>query len=129
MRHLALYLSLALAGTMATPGIASANTQPKAKAKVPERTVTLTVDNQNFADMDLYAVNNGVFFRIGTVIGESQGTFTIRPLNFNNGLLQVVARPIGGWGYASTGLLNVRAGDTVDFTISPLLSASGVFVW
>ncbi len=129
MRHLALYLSLAMAGTLATPGIASADTQPQAKAKAPERIVTLTVDNQNFADMDLYAVDNGVFYRIGMVVGETKGTFAIRPMNFKNGLFQVVARPIGGWGYASTGLLNVRAGDTVAFTISPLLSTSGVFVW
>lgn len=129
MRHQALTLSLALAGALATPSAAFADTQPAAKAKVPEKTVTIMVDNQNFADMDLYAVGDGIWYRIGMVTGESEATFTLRHPLFGDNTVQIVARPIGGWGYASTGLLNVKAGDTVEFTVSPLLSASGVFVW
>jgi hypothetical protein len=85
---------------------------------------TLIVENQNFYDVDVYALSSGLPTRIGTVSGNSTQTFTLRSTVYTATDFRLVATPIGGNGRGSSGLLAVSRGQTVKFTIAPVLNQS-----
>lgn len=93
----------------------------------PSSVITLRVTNDNFLDMDVYAVAQGLATRVGTVTGNSARTFVL-----NSSLaaqdFRVVATPIGGNGRASSGVLAVSAGEMVDFRIGSILSNSSAVI-
>ncbi len=89
--------------------------QPSGPA--PSGSVTLRVQNNNYADMDLYVVSEGLATRIGTVNGLGKDTFTLDPSFFPSGDLRIIGVPIGGNGRASSGALIVAPGQSIDFTI------------
>lgn len=86
--------------------------------------VGLVVQNQNFYDMDIYVVSEGVATRVGDVNGNSTARFRLDPSFFPSTDLRVVATPVGGNGRAFSGPLNVMAGQTIVFTIGPVLRQS-----
>jgi len=90
--------------------------------------VGLVVQNQNFYDMDVYIVSEGLATRIGDVTGNSTGHFTLDPSFFPSNELRVIATPVGGNGRASSGALNVAPGQTISFTIAPVLRQSSAAV-
>jgi hypothetical protein len=88
-------------------------------------TARLVVQNQNFADMKVYAARSGsVAARLGMATGLSTTTFAIPPSLFYDGTLELVVRPIGGTSVTGSGQLLVSSGQTITFTIQPLLPAS-----
>lgn len=90
--------------------------------------VGLVVKNDNYADMDVYAVSDGLPTRIGTVSGLTTRSFWIND-SFTKGTdFRIVATPIGGNGRASTGAISVAAGQTIFFTIHTTLRASTVSI-
>jgi hypothetical protein len=96
-------------------------------ANAPEGTrgaVGLVVQNQNFNDMDLYVVSEGLATRVGDVTGNSTARFSLDPSFFPASEIRVIATPVGGNGRASTGPLNVSAGQTIVFTIGSVLRQS-----
>jgi len=90
--------------------------------------VGLVVQNDNFADMDIYAVASGLATRIGTVSGGRTERFDLNASLYNASDFRIVGTPIGGNGRASTGPIVVTRGSTIHFTITPLLSASSVSI-
>ena len=90
--------------------------------------ITLVVRNNNYNDVDVYAVSSGLATRVGTVTGNSSATFTLNPTLVGPTDFRVVATPIGGNGRASTGPLVVSQGQTIEFTVGPVLSQSTVSV-
>jgi hypothetical protein len=93
----------------------------------PADRIFVHAKNNNFYDMDLYAVADGLATRIGTVAGNAEQNFVVSSsLAVQD--FRIVASPIGGWGRASTGTLNVAPGQTVDFTIGSTLRNSTVFI-
>jgi hypothetical protein len=94
---------------------------------LPSAPIGVRVQNQNFNDVNVYAVSGGMARRLGMVVGSSTGTFSLEP-SYATRPLYIVAAPIGGFGRASSGQLSVEAGDTVEFTIGPRLANSGVFI-
>lgn len=90
--------------------------------------VVVHVVNNNFSDMDIYVVSEGLATRMGTVSGNSSDTFTLDPSFSRISQLQIVGAPIGGNGRAGTGPLTVGPGQTVEFTIGPVLSQSTVTI-
>ena len=86
--------------------------------------VGLVVQNQNFYDMDVYVVSEGVATRVGDVTGNSTGRFRLDPSFFPSSELRVVATPVGGNGRAFSGPLNVSPGQTIVFTIGSVLRQS-----
>ena len=90
--------------------------------------VGLVVQNQNFYDMDLYVVSEGLATRIGDVTGNSTGRFTLDPSFFPSSELRIIATPVGGNGRASSGPLNVAPGQTITFTIAPTLRQSSATI-
>ena len=100
-------------------------------ASVPPGTqggVALVVQNQNFYDMDLYVVSEGLATRIGDVSGNSTARFTLDPSFFPSSELRIIATPIGGNGRASSGPLNVGPGQTINFTIASVLRQSSATI-
>jgi hypothetical protein len=86
--------------------------------------VGLIVQNQNFYDMDVYVVSEGLATRVGEVTGNSTGRFTLDPSFFPTSEIRVIATPVGGNGRASSGPLNVAPGQTVTFTVASVLRQS-----
>src|ERR1043165_5728434 len=80
-------------------------------------TVSVRVVNDNFQDVDVYAVHSGISTRIGTVVGNSSGSFTVDRTLWPSNELSLVAVPIGGFGRASSGRLSVGGGDNVEFHV------------
>jgi len=90
--------------------------------------VGLVVQNQNFYDMDLYVVSEGLATRIGDVGGNSSAHFTLDPSFFPSSDFRIIATPVGGNGRASSGPLSVGAGQTINFTIAPVLRHSSASI-
>jgi len=90
--------------------------------------VGLTVQNQNFYDMDVYVVSEGLATRVGDVTGNSTGRFTLDPSFFPSNELRIIATPVGGNGRASSGQLNVAPGQTIVFTIASVLRQSSAII-
>lgn len=100
-------------------------------ADVPEGTqgaVGLVVQNENFYDMDVYVVSEGVATRVGDVTGNSTARFRLDPSFFPANELRIVATPVGGNGRAFSGPLNVAPGQTIRFTIGPTLRQSSATI-
>jgi hypothetical protein len=93
----------------------------------PERAVAVHVQNQNFLDVDVYAVAEGTSTRLGTVTGNSSRNFVVSDATTGQDF-SLIATPIGGAGRASTGNITVSGGQTVDFRIGTVLSQSTVFI-
>lgn len=93
----------------------------------PSNAIFVKIANNNFLDMNVFAVAQGVQTRLGMVTGNGSGSFVIdRSLGGSD--VRIVAVPIGGSGRATTGGLAVSAGQTIDFRIGPVLSNSTVVI-
>jgi len=90
--------------------------------------VALVVQNQNFYDMDLYVVSEGLATRIGDVTGNTTARFTLDPSFFPSSELRIIGTPVGGNGRASSGPLNVAPGQTITFTIASVLRQSSATI-
>jgi hypothetical protein len=93
----------------------------------PSNIITLRVTNDNFLDMDVYAVAEGLATRVGTVSGAGSRTFVLNA-SLAAQDFRVVATPIGGNGRASSGTLSVAPGQMVDFRIGSTLRNSSVII-
>jgi len=89
--------------------------------------IGVRVENQNFNDVDVYAVSGGMARRLGWVTGNTAGTFSLEP-SYAFQPISIVARPIGGFGLASSGQLNVSAGDTIELRVGSRLSQTSVMI-
>ena len=91
----------------------------------PNAAITVMVQNNAFADMDIYAISPGGFADwVGFVPGSSSDTLTLRQTDFPDGTVRLLAHPIGGRGVARTGPLLVGPGEKVSFTIMDPLRLS-----
>jgi hypothetical protein len=128
MRGTRLIIGLFAAGaTLSSVGACSHNYYEAGGEVAPSGAIGLQVRNENFLDMDVYAVSNGLATRIGTVTGNSTAHFVL-----NESLaaqdLRIVATPIGGNGRASSGNITVAPGETIDFRIGSTLRNSSVVI-
>jgi hypothetical protein len=118
-------LSLALVTGIAAS--ACARTNEAAGTVVPANVVGLRVQNNNFLDVDVYAVSQGVPTRIGTVTGNSTRDFVVDGSLVTQDF-RVIATPIGARGQASTGAIIVSPGQTIEFTVGSTLRNSTVSI-
>lgn len=86
--------------------------------------VGLVVKNDNFSDVDVYAVADFLATRIGTVGGNSTQRFELSPSMTGGADLRIVATPIGGNGRASSGTVIVSRGQTIYFNVASVLRQS-----
>jgi len=73
----------------------------------PATAIGLRVRNDNFLDMDVYAVSAGLATRVGTVTGNSRRNFVLDASMADGQDFRIVATPIGGNGRATTGNIAV----------------------
>jgi hypothetical protein len=90
--------------------------------------VTVHVRNENFLDMNVSLAGSGVSRRLGTVSGNSTGSFTVAWNMTNGSPFAITATPIGGRGQATTGTLNVSPGQVIEFRVATVLRQSVVSV-
>lgn len=90
--------------------------------------IAVHVRNENFLDVNVYAVISGVNRRLGTVSGNGSGDFSIDWGITVGQTISLRAIPIGGRGSASTGSLSIGLGQMIDFVVAPVLSQSTVSV-
>lgn len=86
--------------------------------------IAIHVRNENFLDMNVSVVANGVSRRLGTVTGNSSGDFKIAWSVANGMPITLTATPIGGRGIATSGALSVGVGQMIDFKIAATLRQS-----
>jgi hypothetical protein len=125
-RRVVVGLFAAMMTTMAAT--ACSRTGEAAGEVVPANAVGLTVRNNNFLDMDVYTVVNGVATRIGTVTGSTTRSFVLDPSVALQSGIRIIATPIGGSGRASSGSLVVAPGQTIEFDIGTILTNSSAFI-
>jgi hypothetical protein len=118
----------ALAGCFASAASLACRSAGPYDVAQQANSATLVVQNQNFNDVDVYAVAGGLATRIGTVTGNSTARFGLSEALYNSPDFRIVATPIGGNGRASTGPISVSSGQTIEFTIAPVLRMSSVMV-
>ena len=120
-------LSCATISTFGLAATSCSRTGEAAGEVAPSSAIGLRVRNNNFLDMDVYAVSAGLATRLGTVTGNSIRNFVLDG-SLATPDLRIVATPIGGNGRATTGQVLVGPGQTIDFTIGSVLRNSTVVI-
>jgi len=86
----------------------------------PRAEVAVTVDNQNFLDMNVFLIRGGQRIRLGTVPGLSSRILMVRPDLIGYGTeLQFEVHPIGGRSNPISETITVHPGDVIHLTITP----------
>src|SRR2546430_12590574 len=106
-------------GVLAVAGVACH--RPAAAALNPRAEVAVTVDNQNFLDMDVFIIRGGQRLRLGMVSGLSSRILMVRPELIGYGTeVQFEVHPIGGPGKPLTHTISGRPRGAV----SPIIPSS-----
>jgi hypothetical protein len=80
--------------------------------------ISVQIDNQNFSDMNIYLVNGGQRWLLGSAGGLAKTTLTIpNGAAKSDGRVRLVADPIGGARPIATPTLLVPAGQSIFWTI------------
>jgi hypothetical protein len=127
MRGIHFVVGFVVASAILPAATACSHTNEAGGDVVPAAAIGLTVTNDNFLDMDVYAVTDGLSTRLGTVTGNGHRSFSLSPSMASRDL-RIVATPIGGNGRASTGEVVVSPGQIIDFRIASLLRNSTVSI-
>ncbi len=89
--------------------------------------VRVTVDNNNFLDVTVYAVAGGVSIRLGDVTGKSEESFTIDPRRASMiAGLQLMVDPLGSNRSYLSPLVYPGRGETVLLSVGANLDQSFV---
>jgi hypothetical protein len=93
-------------------------------------TVTLQVQNNNWADVIIYVVHDGQRSRLNSVTATKNSSIVIPPNMIGQvGNLQLVARRVGGNDRYVSQPISVRTGTTIVLTLESDLKRSSVAVW
>ncbi len=91
-----------------------------AKQPSPEAPARVTVDNRSSLDMDLYVRRRDQRSRLGFAPADQKTVFALAPaLSGGPGLIRFEARPVRGGEAVVSDLLEVQAGERLDWSIPP----------
>src|SRR5256885_13878472 len=94
--------------------------RPAAAPLNPRAEVAVTVDNQNFLDMDIFIIRGGQRIRLGMVPGLSAHMLMVRPELIGYGTeVQFEVHPIGGRADPMTDTNPVEPGGVNQLAIPP----------
>ena len=112
-------LLLAAAGCARSPApTASPSPQTSGTAQSARRTIAVRIDNQNFADMNVYLMSGGTRWLLGQVGGMTRATLAVPAgLAPADQRVRLRAEAIGGRGATTTPTLMVPPGQQVYWTI------------
>ena len=107
-------------GLLLLVGLCAACHRSAASPINPRAEVALTVENQNFLDMDVFIVRGTQRIRLGMVPGVSSRILMVRPELIGYGTeVRFEVHPIGGRANPITETVTVRPGDVIHLTIPP----------
>jgi len=106
-------------GALLVCAVAGCTSTQRNEVNEIDRRTTVTVDNQSFSDMTVYA-SRGQRIRLGTARGKSKTVLTIpSSLVAGTATLQFIADPIGGSRQSVSEEIQVSEGDDVGLMIPP----------
>jgi len=110
-----------LSSTLVLVALAAAACHRGAVAPInPQAEVAVTVDNQNFLDMNVFIIRGGQRIRLGTVPGLTSRILMVRPELIGYGTdVQFELHPIGGRSNPVTETISVHPGDVIHLRIPP----------
>jgi hypothetical protein len=118
-------LALALAATAAC-----ASAEPKRSFGKPALTPAVFVSNHHFLDVNIFAEQSGMRWRLGTVTGNSSQAFRLpRSLPLQTGRMRLVVDPIGEDRAYTSQPVYVRSGQELDLIVGSSLSQSSLAVY
>jgi hypothetical protein len=91
--------------------------------------ISLTVTNQNWLDVDIFAVRGSSRYRLGAVGGNSSATLRIPPGAIVRGEVQLMADPIGSNEIYVSDVISVAPDVTLQLTVAPRMRMSSYAVW
>ena len=112
--------ALSAAVLIGTAACASQVPGPTPDPSPSARNISVVIANDNYLDVDVYALGSGLPRRLGMVVSTSRGTFTL-PAYYSNEGVNILVRPIGGRGQMTSGSVLVQPGDTLQLEIPPRL--------
>jgi hypothetical protein len=108
----------AIRALLVVGALTSCSSAPRSEVDMLNDT-TLTVDNQSFSDMTIYATR-GQRVRLGTARGKSRTVLTIPPaLVTGTSTLRFIADPIGSSRASVSEEIQVSPGDSIGIAIPP----------
>jgi hypothetical protein len=122
--------TLALAATVFAAVVTTACSRATRSADIASEiapvgsAVRLHVNNNHFADMNVFVIDGGMRTRVGFVPGESAADLPLDRWYRPGTPMRLVASPIGGGGVAASDPVTLFGGETVTFTIQPDLVTS-----
>lgn len=123
LRAAAVLLAIALAAQACASRSADTSESPAERGPT-----VVDVDNGNFADVVVYALSTGQYYRLGEVTGHDRATLRLPRQLDTVGDLRLVADPIGSrTSYFSDEIL-FEPGDVLVLTVGPRMSLSSVSV-
>jgi hypothetical protein len=112
-------LALVTCGAPRGPGL------PSNPRDVPN---TVVVVNKNRATVEIFAINLGEVYRLGSVETGGVQTFVLPTSAVLDGDLELRAHPVGLRVDQSTGPILFAPGETIEFTVENLLELSRIHV-
>lgn len=95
----------------------------------PDEDIRVEVVNDNYLDMGVFVMMDGVNFRLGDVVGKHTDSFTLDPTRISPSQgLRLLADPVGSRNVFLSDEVSVNPGVTVVFNISPNLQQSYVIL-
>lgn len=91
--------------------------------------VALTVTNQNWLDVDVYAIRGTARYRLGAVGGNSSATLSIPSSIIARGELQLMADPVGSNDVYVSDVIPVTSDQSVQLTVAPRMRMSSYAVY
>ena len=92
-------------------------------------TITISVSNNNVLDMTVYAVNQSMRYRLGTVNTASTQHFTVSLRQVSpTGELQLLADPVGSRRTLKSEAIHVSAGQEVEWVLQADLRQSSLVI-
>jgi hypothetical protein len=121
-------LATALLVPLALASACASKRKPRGTAE-PD-SATLEVRSNYIGPVDVFAVrDNGFRMRLASNVGTRLQRVRLGPSVIGGaGSIRIIAVPLAERNVASTGVIVVRPGNVVEFTISPNLTASTVYI-
>ena len=98
-------------------------------AEPQELIVSVTVENRNFQDMNIFVIRGSSRVRLGMVASMSTQTFRMRSEMMRSTQVRLVADPIGVFETYESEILRIEPGDQIKWTLSASLTNSAIFVF
>ena len=123
MRHYYAVLGAALLLSACASGAKRASTGLEAAP------VLLTVTNQNWLDVDVFAIRGTARYRLGAVGGNSSATLRIPANLVAHGDLRLMADPVGSNDVYVSDVIPVAPDQSLQLTVAPRMRMSTYAVW